>query len=61
MDYRDYIKDLEDNRKFQDTIGRDKNEGKWESVTVYTDQGPITRTVFGFGWCIIGTCAIISW
>ena len=30
------------------------------SRTVPPSPPPITSTVFGFGWCIIGTCAIIS-
>lgn len=46
MNYRDYIKVLEENRENQYTMSQQSKEGEFEQVTVYTDQGPITRTVY---------------
>ena len=46
MVYSDYIKDLEKNSKLEGSIVRESKDGEWDKVTVYTDQGPVSRTVY---------------
>lgn len=46
MVYSDYVKDFDKKINLESTVSKESKEGEWEKVTVYTDQGPVSRTIF---------------
>lgn len=46
MVYSDFVKNFDKNVQLEDTVSKESKAGEWEKITVYTDQGPVSRTVY---------------
>ena len=46
MVYSDYVKDFDKKIELEGDVSKETMAGEWEKVTVYTDQGPVSRTTF---------------